>query len=165
MGDLTAVLVAVVLLALNAFFVGAEFALISARRSQIEPLAEAGSAMARSTLRAMERVSVVMAGAQFGITVCSLGLGAVGEPAVAHLVEPDAALAAAAVRVRAVVPDLRHPVWTPHVTLARRVPRTVLPDVLDVLHATANPDELLCDRLRWWDPEQGTIQDVAFASD
>lgn len=83
---------------------------------------------------------------------------------VAHLVEPDAALAAAATRVRAVVPDVRHPVWTPHVTLARRVSRTVLPDVLDVLHATADPDELVCDRLRWWDPEQGTIQDVAVGS-
>lgn len=88
MSDLTAVLLAVVLLGLNAFFVGAEFALISARRSQIEPLAAAGSAMARTTLRAMEQVTVVMAGAQFGITVCSLGLGAVGEPALAHLIEP-----------------------------------------------------------------------------
>ncbi|WP_181310949.1 hemolysin family protein [Nocardioides campestrisoli] len=88
MSDLVAVLVAVLLLALNAFFVGAEFALISARRSQIEPLAEAGSAMARTTLRAMEQISVVMAGAQLGITICSLGLGAVGEPAVAHLMEP-----------------------------------------------------------------------------
>lgn len=88
MSDLTAVVIAVVLLALNAFFVGAEFALISARRSQIEPLAEAGSAVARTTLRAMEQVTVVMAGAQLGITVCSLGLGAVGEPAVAHLIEP-----------------------------------------------------------------------------
>ncbi|MBE7325092.1 2'-5' RNA ligase family protein [Nocardioides sp. Y6] len=84
---------------------------------------------------------------------------------VAHLVEPDAALATAAARVRAVVPDLRHPVWTPHVTLARRVPRTVLGDVLDVLYATDAPDELVCDRLRWWDPEQGTIQDVAVAND
>src|SRR5690606_30521669 len=54
----------------------------------IEPLAAAGSAMARTTLRAMEQVTVVMAGAQFGITVCSLGLGAVGEPALAHLIEP-----------------------------------------------------------------------------
>lgn len=80
---------------------------------------------------------------------------------VAHLVEPDAALAAAAAKVRAEVPDLRHPVWTPHVTLARRVPRTVLPDVLAVLHATDAPDELVCDRLRWWDPGQGTIEDVA----
>ena len=88
MSDTTALVVAVVLLALNAFFVGAEFALISARRSQVEPRAQAGSRVARTTLRAMEQISLVMAGAQFGITVCSLGLGAVGEPAVAHLLEP-----------------------------------------------------------------------------
>jgi CBS domain containing-hemolysin-like protein len=88
MGDLTGVLLAVVLLALNAFFVGAEFALLSARRSQIEPRAKQGSRSARTALRAMEHVSLVMAGAQLGITVCSLGLGAVGEPAVAHLLEP-----------------------------------------------------------------------------
>jgi CBS domain containing-hemolysin-like protein len=88
MSDFTALLVAIALLAFNAFFVGAEFALISARRSQIEPLAEAGSKMARTTIRAMEQVSMVMAGAQLGITICSLGLGAVGEPAVAHLIEP-----------------------------------------------------------------------------
>jgi len=72
----------------NAFFVGAEFALVSARRTQIEPRAQAGSRMARTTLRAMENVSVVMAGAQLGITVCSLGLGAVAEPALARLIEP-----------------------------------------------------------------------------
>jgi CBS domain containing-hemolysin-like protein len=86
--DYGALLVAVLLLAFNAFFVGAEFALISARRSQIEPRAVAGSRMARTTLRAMENVSLMMAGAQLGITICSLGLGAVGEPAVAHLLEP-----------------------------------------------------------------------------
>jgi CBS domain containing-hemolysin-like protein len=88
MSDLTAVLIAVALLAANAFFVGAEFALISARRTQIEPRVEAGSRAARTTLRAMEQVSLVMAGAQLGITACSLGLGAIGEPAVAHLIEP-----------------------------------------------------------------------------
>ncbi|MGA8255058.1 MAG: hemolysin family protein [Nocardioides sp.] len=88
MSDYTALFVALVLLAFNAFFVGAEFALISARRSQIEPRAQAGSRMARSTLRAMENVSLMMAGAQLGITICSLGLGAVGEPALAHLIEP-----------------------------------------------------------------------------
>ena len=86
--DLFGVLLAVVLLALNAFFVGSEFALLSARRSQIEPRAQEGSRAARTTLRAMERVSLVMAGAQLGITICSLGLGAIGEPAVAHLIEP-----------------------------------------------------------------------------
>src|SRR6478752_8130536 len=88
MSDLTAVLLAVVLLAFNAFFVGAEFALVSARRSQIEPRAQEGSRMARTTLTAMENVSLMMAGAQLGITICSLGLGAVGEPAVAHTLEP-----------------------------------------------------------------------------
>ena len=86
--DLFGVLLAVVLLLLNAFFVGAEFALLSARRSQIEPRAQEGSRAARTTLRAMEQVSLVMAGAQLGITICSLGLGAIGEPAVAHVIEP-----------------------------------------------------------------------------
>ncbi len=88
MSDTAALLLAVLLLAFNAFFVGAEFALISARRSQIEPKAQAGSRAARTTLHAMENVSVMMAGAQLGITICSLGLGAVGEPALAHLIEP-----------------------------------------------------------------------------
>ncbi|WP_134765956.1 hemolysin family protein [Nocardioides sp. 1609] len=88
MSDYAALFVAVLLLAFNAFFVGAEFALISARRSQIEPRAQAGSRMARTTLHAMERVSLMMAGAQLGITICSVGLGAVGEPALAHLIEP-----------------------------------------------------------------------------
>ena len=88
MSDTTALLVAVLLLAANAFFVGAEFAIISARRTQIEPRAQAGSRMAKTTLKAMENVSLMMAGAQLGITICSLGLGAIGEPAVAHLIEP-----------------------------------------------------------------------------
>lgn len=84
----TALGLAVVLLLGNAFFVGAEFALVSARRTQIEPRAEAGSRVARTTLRAMENMSLVIGVNQLGITVCSLVLGAVGEPAVAHLLEP-----------------------------------------------------------------------------
>lgn len=87
MPDLGAITLAVLLLLGNAFFVGAEFALISARRTQIEPRAASGSRAARTTLRAMEQVSLMMAGAQLGITACSLGLGALGEPAVAHLLE------------------------------------------------------------------------------
>jgi magnesium and cobalt exporter, CNNM family len=83
-----ALLVAVLLLLGNAFFVAAEFALVSARRTQIEPRAEAGSRVARTTLRAMENISLVIGVNQLGITVCSLVLGAVGEPAVAHLIEP-----------------------------------------------------------------------------
>lgn len=79
--------IAVVLLLLNAFFVGSEFALISARRSAVEPMAQQGDRRAVITLRAMEQVSLMMATAQLGITLCSLGLGAVGEPALAHLIE------------------------------------------------------------------------------
>lgn len=70
------------LLLFNAFFVGAEFALVSARRSKVEPLAEAGNRRAKITLRAMERVSLMMAGAQMGITVCSLLLLVISEPAI-----------------------------------------------------------------------------------
>ncbi|MCZ4498340.1 MAG: HlyC/CorC family transporter [Marmoricola sp.] len=90
MSSQASLLLGLVLLLGNAFFVGAEFALVSARRTQIEPRAQQGSRLARSALRAMENVSLVMAGAQFGITVCSLGLGAVAEPALAHLLEPVA---------------------------------------------------------------------------
>ena len=93
MNDVLSLLVLVALLLGNAFFVAAEFALVTARPDQLEPRAAAGSARARKTLRAMRNVSAMMAGAQLGITLCSLGLGAVGEPAVAHLIEaPMAAL-------------------------------------------------------------------------
>lgn len=88
MNAVTALTVAFLLLLGNAFFVAAEFALVSARRTQIEPRAEAGSRFARTTLRAMENISLVIGVNQLGITVCSLVLGAVGEPAVAHLIEP-----------------------------------------------------------------------------
>ncbi len=90
MSTQAALILGALLLLGNAFFVGAEFALVSARRTQIEPKAQQGSTLARSTLRAMEQVSFVMAGAQFGITVCSVGLGAVAEPALSDVLEPAA---------------------------------------------------------------------------
>ena len=83
-----AIVLSLVLLLGNAFFVAAEFALVSARRSQIEPRAQAGNRFARTTLRAMENMSEVIAVNQLGITVCSLVLGAVAEPTLAHLIEP-----------------------------------------------------------------------------
>ncbi len=72
----------------NALFVASEFALVSARRSKIEPLAEGGRWSARLAIRAMEQVSLAMAGAQLGITLCTLGLGAVSEPVIASAIEP-----------------------------------------------------------------------------
>jgi len=92
---------AVVLLAANGFFVAAEFALLAARRSRIEQLAESGDKRARSALAGIRELSLMLAGAQLGITICSLLLGAVAEPAIAHLIEdavagvvdlPDSAL-------------------------------------------------------------------------
>ncbi|MFJ2618385.1 hemolysin family protein [Glutamicibacter sp. NPDC087344] len=86
MSDLTGIILTVLLLAANFYFVGAEFALISARRSIIEPKAQAGSRNAKMTLWAIENVSLVMAGAQLGITVCSLALGYVTKPLVKYAV-------------------------------------------------------------------------------
>ncbi|MFF4909350.1 hemolysin family protein [Streptomyces sp. NPDC001260] len=81
-------LIGLATLVVNAFFVGAEFALISVRRSQIEPYAEEGDRRARSVLWGLEHVSALMAAAQLGITLCTLVLGVVAEPAIAHLLEP-----------------------------------------------------------------------------
>lgn len=127
MSTTTALLVGVLLLIGNAFFVGAEFALVSARRTQIEPRAQQGSVLARYALRAMEQVSLVMAGAQFGITVCSLGLGAVAEPALAHLIEPvveDLGLPHGAVHPVAFTIALSLVVYL-HVVLGEMVPKNL----------------------------------------
>ena len=78
---------AAVLLTLNGFFVAAEFALLAARRSRIEQLAADGDKRAVSALAGIRELTLMLAGAQLGITMCSLGLGAVAEPAIAHIVE------------------------------------------------------------------------------
>lgn len=88
MSTVTALVLALVLLALNGLFVAAEFALILARRTQLEPAAAAGSRTARMALRGIENLTTAIAAAQLGITICSLGLGAVAEPTVAHLLDP-----------------------------------------------------------------------------
>ncbi|GAA3876254.1 hemolysin family protein [Saccharothrix violaceirubra] len=77
-------LVVLLLLAGNAFFVGAEFAIITARRDRLEQL---GGSRARTVIKAGRELPLLIAGAQLGITLCSLGLGALGEPAVAALLE------------------------------------------------------------------------------
>lgn len=87
MDSTIALLLAVLLLFGNGFFVAAEFAIISARRSSIEPKALEGSKRAKITLQSMENVTMMLAGAQLGITLCSLGLGALGEPAIAYFLE------------------------------------------------------------------------------
>ncbi|MEO9223039.1 MAG: hemolysin family protein [Mycobacteriaceae bacterium] len=92
MPDLVAILLALALLGGNAFFVGAEFALVTSRRDRLEALAEQGKQRARTVMAASERLSLMLAGSQLGITICSIVLGRVGEPAVAdvlqHILDP-----------------------------------------------------------------------------
>jgi CBS domain containing-hemolysin-like protein len=83
--SLTALLIGVVLLLANGAFVAVEIALLAARRTRIEEAAEAGDPRAARALKALTELSVTFSGAQLGITMCSLGLGAVAEPAVAAL--------------------------------------------------------------------------------
>ncbi|PRQ12029.1 hypothetical protein C1Y63_02850 [Corynebacterium sp. 13CS0277] len=90
MGGITAIALTIVLLLVNAFFVGAEFALISSRRDRLEALIAQGKTRARTVMDATEHLSMMLAGAQFGITIASLLLGKVGEPAIAHLIEGPA---------------------------------------------------------------------------
>ena len=82
------VLVATVaLIALSAFFVAAEFALISAKRHRLEDAAPS-SRSARAALRSSSEVSLLLAGSQLGITVCTLALGAITKPAVHYALTP-----------------------------------------------------------------------------
>ncbi|MCO1658443.1 hemolysin family protein [Pseudonocardia humida] len=126
-GDLLALLAAIGLLAANAFFVGAEFALISSRRDRLEAMAEAGSAGARTALRAGADLSRMLAASQLGITICSLLLGRLGEPAVAHLIEaplhwaglPEAVLHPLAFAVSLAI------VVVAHILLGEMVPKNI----------------------------------------
>jgi CBS domain containing-hemolysin-like protein len=87
MTDVLAILATLLLLLGNGFFVGAEFAIITARRDRLEGLAEAGNRRARIVMEAGKQLPLLIAGAQLGITVCSLLLGALAEPVVAGLLE------------------------------------------------------------------------------
>ena len=85
---LTSLFVILLLLAANAFFVAAEFALVKARDFRLQNLANDGRRVARLTLRIQRDLEAYLAACQLGITMASLGLGWVGEPAVAAILEP-----------------------------------------------------------------------------
>lgn len=88
MDDFVGLLLALGLVLLNAFFVASEFALVSVRRSRVEALIEGGNATAKVVQSAISDLDRYIAATQLGITIASLGLGWVGEPALGHLVEP-----------------------------------------------------------------------------
>ncbi|GJF14882.1 membrane protein [Mycolicibacterium cyprinidarum] len=127
MEDILGVLLMVLLLGANAFFVASEFALISARRDRLEALAEHGKKSAITVIRAGENLSLMLAGAQLGITVCSILLGRAAEPAIAHLLEvpfgllgiPDTLLHTVSFLVALAI------VVTLHVLLGEMVPKNI----------------------------------------
>ncbi|MBT2207302.1 MULTISPECIES: hemolysin family protein [Actinomadura] len=88
MDPLTSLLITVLLLIGNGFFVAAEFALVAANRPQLERAAAKGSRPAVAAVAGVRELSLMLAGAQFGITMCSLGLAIVTEPAFEHVLEP-----------------------------------------------------------------------------
>lgn len=125
MSDWMGIVWLVVLLIANAFFVGAEFAVISARRSQIEPRAEAGSKRAKTALYAMEHATLMLATSQLGITVCSLLILNVSEPSIHHLLEGPLAwtgLSAQAVSITAFVLTLLIVTYL-HVVFGEMIPK------------------------------------------
>ena len=88
MGTTLTLLLVIALLAVNGFFVAAEFALVKCRLIRIRQKAEAGSGTARRTLAIMRNLEAYLAACQLGITMASLGLGWIGEPFVAGLIGP-----------------------------------------------------------------------------
>src|SRR5262245_30363051 len=77
-----------VLVLANGFFVATEFALVAVRRSRLEQLAREGNARARLAHHMVAHLDAYIAACQLGITMASLALGWIGEPALAHLLEP-----------------------------------------------------------------------------
>jgi CBS domain containing-hemolysin-like protein len=86
--DLLGLVAVVVLVLLNGFFVAAEFSLVSVRHTRIAELIETGNTKAEIVREALKNPDRVIAATQLGITLASLGLGWIGEPALSHLIEP-----------------------------------------------------------------------------
>lgn len=116
----------VALLAGNAFFVAAEFALVASKRHRLEQSVAAGSRAARAALAGSRELTLMLAGAQLGITICTLGLGALAKPALGHTIEPALAWTGlptrAAVAIGAVVALLV--VAFLHVVLGEMAPKS-----------------------------------------
>ncbi len=117
-----------VLLAANVFFTAVEFALVASRRTRIEPLASEGSRAAKLALAAMKDLNPQLAGAQLGITMASLALGFVAEPAVGSVIERLAGTVtdpeSAVVRTLSIAVSLVIVVFF-HMVLGEMVPKNV----------------------------------------
>lgn len=83
-----ALFVTVLLLIGSGFFVAAEFALVAAKRHRVEKAVAEGRRGAKAALAGMKELSLMLAGAQLGITICTLGLGSISKPAISHQLDP-----------------------------------------------------------------------------
>src|ERR1044071_10500879 len=88
LSDVLGILSILLLVAANGFFVAAEFSLVAIRRSRVAELVEARRRNARALQKAIRNLDSNLAATQLGITIASLALGWLGEPALAHLIEP-----------------------------------------------------------------------------
>jgi CBS domain containing-hemolysin-like protein len=129
----TALLLAAVvaLIALNGFFVGAEFALVRARRVRVEALERQGARGAQLASRQIERIDVYLAACQLGITMASLGIGFLGEPAIARLLEgPLGNVVGHSLSVAIAIAIAYLIVTVAHITVGEQVPK-----IWAILHA------------------------------
>ncbi len=118
MTDFLRIVLVLVIVAGNAFFVAAEYALVTARRSRLNELAGAGNMRARIALRIMDSPARFIGTVQLGITAFSIALGAIGEPLVEHFLEPVLATGVSFVLAFLIVTYL-------HVTLGELVPKAI----------------------------------------
>lgn len=111
------------MVAINAFFVAAEFAIVRARRGELEKLAKDGSASAELSVRQLQDISGYAAAAQLGITLTSIGIGFLGEPAIASLLEPIFGGLSHGLAVFIAVVIAYMIVTSVHITLGEQVPK------------------------------------------
>ena len=152
------------LVLLNGLFVAAEFALVRSRRSRLEALAKEGEADVNAVLEQLGKIDEVLSACQLGITVASIGIGFLGEPAIATLIEPllgdlpEAASTGISVALAFAIAT------TLHITIGEQVPKML---AITRPEATAQvlvaPGELVPDRERpvHLRPEQALERDPA----
>jgi CBS domain containing-hemolysin-like protein len=133
-----------VLIAVNGVFVAAEFALVRSRRSKVEQLAAEGSKGASVVLEQLDRIDEYLSACQLGITMASIGIGFLGEPAVAKLIEPIFGGISHGVAVAISVAIAYTLVTALHVTVGEQAPK---------LLAISRPEssaQFLATPLRWF---------------
>ena len=111
------------LVLLNGFFVAAEFALVRARKSKLEAMAEQGLPGASAALAEIEDISEALSACQLGITLASIGIGFLGEPAIAELIEPVFGGLSHSVAIALAVVIAYLITTSAHITLGEQVPK------------------------------------------